>query len=247
MFSRPDHINYEDKKKYVFEEPVDYHVTSLVAKFAKFEEMYKESSLYGLVVCGGNSSRMGCDKSMLTYYKKPQRYHLYEMLEKICEKVFISCNAMQAKEIGNEYSVLTDFSGYQNTGPVAALLTAFKEFPLNDFLIVGCDYPFISENDLKEFLVSLKENKPAAAFYNTEVKLYEPLLAWYSSGSSALLTQMFQKHQYSLQHFLKTVDAEKFYPVNSNVLQSVDTTEEFETAKDVIKNKAVSNNLSGLL
>ncbi|MBK8495728.1 MAG: NTP transferase domain-containing protein [Chitinophagaceae bacterium] len=38
------------------------------------------TNTYGLVLCGGNSSRMGTDKSMLQYYDKPQRYHVYDML-----------------------------------------------------------------------------------------------------------------------------------------------------------------------
>lgn len=196
-----------------------------------------ENKLYGLVVCGGNSARMGQDKSMLVYYKKQQRYHLYEMLENVCDKVFISCNSSQVNRMSKDYKALVDLSCYENIGPMAALLTAFTQFPLNDFLIIGCDYPFISEKDVRKFLTSLKEKKMAAAFYNIEEKLYEPLLAWYSSEASKVLIQLFQEKQYSLQFFLKTINAEKYFPADEKIIKSVDNRESFNSTMALLKTK----------
>ena len=103
---------------------------------------------FGLVVCGGKSSRKGVDKSMLQYYNKPQRYHLYDMLGPFCEKVFISCNEDQWKNIDKDYSFLADDSLYINTGPIAALLSAFNRFPDKNILLTGCNYPFLTMEDL---------------------------------------------------------------------------------------------------
>ena len=68
------------------------------------------------------------------------------------------------------------YPAYKNIGPMAALLTAFVQYPQADLLVTGCDYPFISGKDVKEFLTSVKEKKIATAFYNNEQQLYEPLL-----------------------------------------------------------------------
>jgi len=76
---------------------------------------------YGLVMCGGHSNRMGTDKSMLQYYNKPQRYHVYDMLLPFCEKVFISCNAQQAKSVDAGYNFIEEAPIYQDFGPMAAL------------------------------------------------------------------------------------------------------------------------------
>ena len=48
------------------------------------------SVLHGLVVCGGQSTRMGMDKSQLQYHGVPQREWLYELLQPLCEDVYIS-------------------------------------------------------------------------------------------------------------------------------------------------------------
>ena len=133
--------------------------------------------LYGLVVCGGQSTRMGMDKSEIIYYQKPQREHVAGMLEIFCEKVYISCNRKQASRISNAGSLLVDLPEFSNIGPMAALLTANSFFPENDFLVLACDYPFIDVEDLQSLLQTIDDNSFAAAFYHDKHSVYEPLIA----------------------------------------------------------------------
>src|SRR5690242_8452653 len=109
------------------------------------------ANTYGIVLCGGQSSRMGKDKSLISYYNKPQRYHVYDMLQPFCEKVIISCNEKQSGGIEKEYDILADHDSYSGIGPMAALLTAFTNFPEKNILLVGCDYPFLTAASLRSF------------------------------------------------------------------------------------------------
>jgi len=183
----------------------------------------KTLTTYGLVACGGSSSRMGTDKSMLIYDRKPQRYHMYEMLQPFCEKVFISCREEQAGTVEDGYNILTDHPAYNEIGPMAALLSAFTAFPKKNMLLIGCDYPFLTANDLKQFSAYCNDEVHAVAFYNDKGNVYEPLLAWYDHNSFSALKEMYDTKQYSLQHFLRTVEAIKFYPGNEKSIISVDT------------------------
>jgi len=178
---------------------------------------------------------MGADKGLLIYYGKPQRYHLYEMLELFCEKVFISCRAEQANSIGIGYNILTDHASYSNIGPMAALLSASTRFPKKNILLVGCDYPFLTPTDLQEFLPACREENLAISFYNTKEDLYEPVLAWYHHSSFDLLKKMHASKQYSLQQFLRNNEGTKYYPGNQNSMESVDTREAYVTAYNLIK------------
>jgi molybdenum cofactor guanylyltransferase len=193
------------------------------------------SGSYGLVVCGGSSSRMGSDKSMLVYYEKPQCYHVYEMLQAFCEKVFISCREEQANSIEDGYNILTDHLFYKNIGPMAALLTAFIQFPKKDILLIGCDYPYFTASDLLNFSSYCKEENFAVSFYNEQEDLYEPLLAWYHHTSFDMLRKMYESKQYSLQHFLRNNQAAKFYPQNENSMISIDTHEAYIKACNLLK------------
>ena len=187
---------------------------------------------YGLVICGGNSNRMGTDKSMLQYYNKPQRYHVYDMLLPFCEKVFISCNAQQAKSIIEGYNFIEDAPSYNDIGPMAALLSAFALHPQKNLLLIGCDYPFLKAGELEKFSLLCKD--VPASFYNKDAVIYESMLAWYPFTCFDELKRMVEAKQFSLQQLLRKYDAIKFIPTDVNSIKSVDTTEAFNDAYKLI-------------
>lgn len=189
-------------------------------------------ALYGLAVCGGKSSRMGSDKSQLNYFGIPQAEHVLHLLSPVCEKSFLSCNSRQF-EVFKNHKTINDFPEYENIGPMAALLSAFKAYPNADFLIAGCDYPFLTTEVLRDFLSSIPKDATAAAFYNPEGK-YEPLIAWYSNQAAHLLFKHFIGGNHSLQQFLKEINAEKYIPESENVMRSVDTPEAYEQVQALL-------------
>lgn len=130
---------------------------------------------------------------------------------------------------------MPDLKECGDTGPVAALLTAFSYYPQANFLAVGCDYPFIT-GDALQHLINMGEggNAMAAAFYNENANVYEPLLAWYSNKAGDTIRNLFLSGKYSLQHFLKEVDAVKVRPLQQKMILSVDTPEAFALIKKAI-------------
>ncbi len=191
------------------------------------ENTYRVNGLFGLVACGGKSSRMESDKSLLVYYDKSQAQHVYEMLAPFCERVFISCRAAQLATIPGNHEVLTDLPVYRNTGPMAALLTAFTHFPGKRILLIGCDYPYLTETDIRDFLSIAIPAGTSAAFYNASHGLYEPVLAMYHPRSAAGLFDLHAKGEYALQSFLRTNGATKFIPADEHCMLSVDSRVEF--------------------
>jgi molybdopterin-guanine dinucleotide biosynthesis protein A len=191
--------------------------------------------LYGIVAAGGMSSRMGMDKGLLQYYSTQQRYHIYKMLENYCDKVFISCSISQADDIENKYNYVTDASEFINHGPLTVLLTAFKMYPKKNFIMIGCDYPFFSSQDMATLARQHRTGR-AGAYYNAGTDLYEPLLGYYpASISSELLLHK------SLQGLLKSIDAAKILPVVPASLKSIDTKEEYEKALATLTMQSINN------
>jgi molybdenum cofactor guanylyltransferase len=153
---------------------------------------------------------------------------VYEMLLPYCERVFISCNNVQANNIQDGYSFIKDDESFGDIGPMTALLTAFTQFPNKNILLIGCDYPFLKADEVQFFSTHCK-NEPAA-FYNEADDVYEPMLAWYASDCFDELKSMFDTKQISLQHFLKDNNAVKYLPFNIASIKSIDNYKDFSAS-----------------
>ena len=175
------------------------------------------------------------DKSFLNYHGKAQCYHVYEMLQQVCTGTFISCNAEQSPVIDKKFNTLEDLKVYANKGPATGVLTAFSMYPLKDFLVIGCDYPLLSEAEIRHFLANIPEGSDAAAFYDEHDQCYQPVVAWYSSEAGSLFLKLAENEQYTLKRFLESVNAFKHLPLDAKSLLSVDTIEESEEVMQLIK------------
>ncbi len=192
--------------------------------------MREPQNICGIVVCGGQSTRMGKDKSMLVYHGLPQWAHMQHMLSDLCDGVYLSVNALQAAVLPQGLPLLEDLGAYRETGPMAALLTALHHLPGRNILLAGCDYPLLHLEELEHFLRFAAETPTAAAFYNEGERLYEPLLAFYPKTAGILAHQLFRSGNYSLQSLLRQLNARKYYPRDMNSVRSIDTPEQYEAA-----------------
>lgn len=186
--------------------------------------------LYGLVMCGGQSFRMGIDKAFIDYHGQAQIYHVHGMLLKFCTEVFVSCNDRQITLINDDVNKIADDIKYKNTGPAGGLLTAFSIHPDKNFLVLACDYPFFTSGELSAFIHSLEKETFAASFYNEKAGLYEPLLAYYSAAAGKQLLHSYQ--QYSMQKFLQFHDASKYYAHDPLSIKSIDTPQQLADARE---------------
>ena len=193
------------------------------------------AALIGLVTCGGKSSRMDTDKCLLEYHGQPQWNYIYKLVQPFCEKVLISCNKSQIDLFPSSVKYITDKEEYFNIGPMAALLSAFSDYPTHDFLLVGCDYPFLDQKHVMQLFNSRNENKKAFAFYNRINNIYEPLLAIYKNECYKLIYEHFQKKEYSLCYLLEEISAAKVNPESEKAILSVDDRAGFNIALNELK------------
>src|SRR5688572_12144584 len=176
-------------------------------RFFNTREFDPMAELHGLVVCGGQSSRMGQDKSLLDYHGLPQREYLRALLLPFCNRVWISCNPMQAELMVQDEACIPDPKKFEGIGPMASLLSAFEKIPSAAFLVVGCDYPFVDSRHLRELVSSRSPAKDAVCFRNPMSGFIEPLVAVYENSMSPLLTENFNQNKYSLRHLLGDANA----------------------------------------
>lgn len=156
---------------------------SLVAKTGgKSDYRQQAAPMYGLVLTGGRSSRMGSDKAELDYSGQPELDRVFELLSHHCEKVFVSCRQDQSQTAARaKYPQIWDLDGLD--GPLAGIEAALKAHPDCAWLVVACDLPYVNEATLKTLVSGRKPTKQATAFRGFQ-DLPEPLCAIWEPSSA---------------------------------------------------------------
>lgn len=183
------------------------------------------SPLIGLILIGGRSSRMQEDKSTLHYHDRNQREHLTQLLSPLCSQVFLSCNATQAAELGEEYNILQD--NIEGIGPIGGIHAAFEKNPNAAWLVVACDLPLLSAGTLFHLISHRQQDKQATAFRSGENGFPEPLLAIYEPAAHPEVALEIEKGMYSPSKLLLKMNVAWLQIPNENELKNVNDPEAY--------------------
>ncbi|QCE35047.1 molybdenum cofactor guanylyltransferase [Acetobacteraceae bacterium] len=108
---------------------------------------FSNEKLFGLLLSGGKSKRMGKDKAALCYEGKPQLVRAMDWLKKFTDQQFLSLRKDQASDpLRQNYTPLFDIENVE--GPNAGLLAAHRAYPEAAWLVLACDLPFADEKAL---------------------------------------------------------------------------------------------------
>lgn len=198
--------------------------------------------LIGLILCGGESSRMGESKCFLRYHARPQWEHLAALLQPLCSGVIISGQEDQLAIISNSQPanmqaplLAVDLPALAGHGPMSGVLTAARQRPGCAFLVVACDYPLLTSDVLASLIRARDKGADAICFSRQEDGLDEPLVAIYESTSLAYMESSFSGGAYSLRHLLKNVRTHRLPAPDGGVLQSIDTPEQYRQLLERMK------------
>jgi len=186
--------------------------------------------LYGLVLSGGQSRRMGKDKGLIAYHGMPQRDYIYRLLEQVCDKAFMSIRKEQTAEIDPTFKTIVDEDIFK--GPFNGILSAHKEFPEVAWLVLACDLPLIDGEALRYLIDQRKQNSFATAYALKENPLPEPLCAiWEPNGlKNAVLYMKEGKNGSCPRKFLINNDTHLVHPENENVLMNANSESDYKEA-----------------
>lgn len=161
--------------------------TEAIGAFLRKQMENATPTLYGLVLAGGKSTRMGSDKGLIDYHGKPQREYVADLLGQYCEEVFISCRADQMDDIPASYQGLSD--KLIGLGPFGGITSAFQQNPNAAWLVVACDLPLLDENTLAQLIKGRNVSKIATAFNSPHNEFPEPLITIWEPRSYPILMQ----------------------------------------------------------
>ena len=144
--------------------------------------------VWGLVLAGGKSRRMGTDKALLEKDGQTQLARTVDLLERHVARVFVSARADQADDTErNRYPQIVD--RFDDLGPVAGILSAMREHPGVDWLVVACDLPNVDDETIAVLLDEHRRGMPFTAYRSSSDGLPEPLCAVYGDGAESIVQQ----------------------------------------------------------
>ncbi len=146
--------------------------------------------VYGLVLGGGRSTRMGRDKSALSYHGVPQVQYAADLLSRAAERVFVSIRAEQADDpLFSKFEQIHDrFLGF---GPSGGILSAMHQHPEAAWFVLGCDLPFATEATIANLLEERNPLKLATTYISAGAGLPEPMCTIFEPGFRARFHELF--------------------------------------------------------
>ena len=182
-------------------------------------------NLYGLILAGGNSTRMGKDKDRIVYHGTPQSIYLYRLLDNLCPKTYLSIRAEQSEQY-REYNAVVDENIYP--GPFNGLLSAHNENPDVAWLVIACDLPLINTDTLQLLINERDKSKMATALATQKTGLPEPLAAIWEPGGLEQVPEYLENSQSSCpRKFLLNSEIKLVTPRKDEVLLNANFEEEY--------------------
>jgi molybdenum cofactor guanylyltransferase len=145
------------------------------------------AQVYGLVLTGGRSTRMGQDKAALAIHGRTQLARTWAVLEPLVARCYVSLRADQSSEPARAgYAAIADQTNGPK-GPLAGITAAQAAHPNVAWLVVACDLPNLDAQTLQHLLARRDPAQMATAFRSTHDQLPEPLCAIYEPQAAAAM------------------------------------------------------------
>jgi len=173
---------------------------------------------------------MGQDKALLDYGGEPHVLRIVRLLEHVAPPVYVSVRKGQTADSAfSGLRLLPDQE--EGIGPMAGLLSAFREDATSPWLVVAVDLPHVSEETLRLLVEHRDPSVCATAFRNPEIGQPEPVCAIYEPRILPVLLNAAAQGRYTLK-FLRDVPVCLVDPANPRELSNVNSPEEYRRARE---------------
>lgn len=151
------------------------------------ENFQPDHPVWGCVLIGGKSSRMGHPKHLLTQDGLTWIERTIALLRSRVEQVVIAGAGALPVSL-NTVRRLDDIPGLG--GPLAGILAAFRGYPDVSWVVTACDLPFMQAEAL-QWLLDCRSSGVVAIMPDLALDgRIEPLLAYYDRACRPLLEEM---------------------------------------------------------
>ncbi|MBN9380035.1 MAG: molybdenum cofactor guanylyltransferase [Chitinophagaceae bacterium] len=177
--------------------------------------------LIGVILCGGESRRMGRDKGLILKKGTPWAFYMAEKLTSFCLPVVFSVNAMQTDDYAAQFPgvrLVVDKEVIPAGGPLKGVLSVHQEFPENDLLLLACDMMDVDLATIGQLVEGYRAGGDYEWYAYQREGFFEPFCAIYTAAG----LEMAQLN-ISLQGLLKQGRTKGLAVTNSEAFKNYNT------------------------
>lgn len=189
--------------------------------------------LKGLILAGGESTRMGWDKGMMDYHGLPQRDWLAQLIQPYVAEVFLSARPGQITYATTP--ILED--RYTALGPFGAILSAFQYDPTSAWLVIACDFPLLDDAAIQKLILDRKATSIATSYLDPHTLMPEPWISILEPSIYPLLQDYHHRGRSSLRGLLVDYNSHVIRPEDTDVLLNANTPDEAESLREKLDSK----------
>ena len=182
-----------------------------------------------IVLCGGQSRRMGRDKGSMIIQDKPMIKHILSTLNHIIDDVVIVLNDKERidkyMEFINpqEYTYAITFceDEIKNKGPMPGIMTGLENIQSDYALVLPCDSPYISKDYIRTIFSEIDGDYQAIVPYHEEdakLKTSEPLHSIYNKNIIPEIEKLVSEDVLHIKGLIEKIDA-KFVLIDNKKIE----------------------------
>ena len=176
-----------------------------------------------IVLAGGDSGRMGCDKSLLPVDGRPMIQHITEQLAPHFSQVIVSANDPPQYEF-LELPVIPDIS--PDSGPLMGIFSSLLASSMDVNAVVACDIPEINLPLLRR-MIAVSEGFDAVI--PTRGKgIFEPLFAVYNKSIIPAMRGVLARRSRKISHVFEHVHVRYLELGETPDLTNLNTMKDYE-------------------
>ncbi|HEV8287142.1 MAG TPA: molybdenum cofactor guanylyltransferase [Chitinophagaceae bacterium] len=167
--------------------------------------------MLGVILCGGQSTRMGSDKGMLKLHARTWAQTAVDKIAELYLPVVLSVNEQQYQDYATVFSteqLIMDNETIKFKGPLCGVLSVHCQYQQKDLFVLACDMPLIETAVLKELLQQYLLHTGYDAYIFTNDGEPEPLCAIYRAKALSKIIALNQHHQlpkHSMKYMLEQI------------------------------------------
>ena len=183
-----------------------------------------------IILCGGQSRRMGKDKGSLIIKDKPMIKYILSTLNNEIDEVIIVLNDNKRIDKYMEFINPEDYSyklkfvedKIKNKGPISGILTGLENISSEYAIVFPCDNPFVTKNTIQTLFNEITCNIQAVVPYHdpeNKLKTSEPLHSIYNKNIIPLIDNLILNDSLHIKGIIEKIDTKFVLIDNEKILK----------------------------